>query len=127
MENKMYGDEKYKIKVKIYDKKGKETPNPVEISVHSVAKAFTDEQFAEMLSDYMNCYCNEYLKGQDIGKLLQCSHRTLQGSIARLFLGVLVGIGDTEYFDARNEKAVALGKKLRAMIESGELNFGYMI
>lgn len=123
----MYGDEKYKIKVKIYNKKGKETPNPVEISVHSVAKAFSDEQFAEMLGNYMNCFCNEYRKGQDIGKLLQNQHRTLQGSIARLFLGVLVGIGDTEYFDPRNEKAVALGKQLKEMIEKGELNYGYMI
>jgi hypothetical protein len=98
-----------------------------ELSVRDVAKALTNEQFAEMLGDYMNCFCNEYNKGQEIGQLLQRQHRTLQGSVCRLLLGMLVGIGDTEYFDARNEKAVALGKQLKAMIENGELNFGYMI
>jgi hypothetical protein len=123
----MYGDEKYKIKVKIYNKKGKECPNPVEISTRSVAKAFSDEQFAEMLGDYMNCLCNEYKRGLEIGELLQHQHRTLQGSVCRLFLGILVGMGDTEYFDRRNERAVAVGKKLKEMIESGELNFGYLI
>jgi len=98
-----------------------------ELSVRDVAKALTNEQFAEMLGDYMNCFCNEYKKGQEIGKELQSQHRTLQGSVCRLLLGMLVGIGDTEYFDARNEKAVALGKQLKTMIENGELNFGYMI
>ena len=123
----MYGDEKYKINVKVCNKKGSECPNPVKAYVSTVAKAFSNEQFAEMLGDYMNCYCNEYQKGQEIGKLLQSQHRTLQGSIARLLLGMLVGIGDTQYSDARNEKAVALGKQLKEMIEKGELNFGYMI
>lgn len=123
----MYGDDKYKMKVKIYDENGCELPDPLEIPTRSVAKAFTNEQFAEMLGDYMNCFCNEYKKGQEIGKLLQGQHRTLQGSVASLLLGMLVGIGDTEYFDARNEKAVALGKQLKEMIEKGELNFGYMI
>lgn len=98
-----------------------------ELSVRDVAKSITKEQFAEMLGDYMNCFCNEYNRGQEIGKLLQNQHRTLQGSVCRLLLGMLVGIGDTEYFDPRNERAVAVGKKLKEMIESGELNFGYMI
>jgi len=98
-----------------------------ELSVRDVAKALTNEQFAEMLGDYMNCFCNEYNKGQEIGQLLQRQHRTLQGSVCRLLLGMLVGIGDTEYSDPRNEKAVAVGKQLKAMIESNELNFGYMI
>jgi hypothetical protein len=120
-------DSKFKIKVKICNKKGKECPNPVEIYISTVAKAFTNEQFAEMLGDYMNCYCREYEKGQEIGTLLQYQHRTSQGSIARLLLSILVGIGDTQYFDERNEKAVTLGKQLKSMIEKGELNFGYMI
>lgn len=100
---------------------------PVEVPVYYIAKHITEGQVADLLEDYMNKFSNEYNEGQRIGKMLQNSHRTLQGSIARLFLGVLVGISDTEYFDARNEKAVALGKQLKDMIEKGELNFGYMI
>lgn len=123
----MYDDSKYKIEIKVCNKKGGECPKPVKAYISTVAKTFTDEQFAEMLGDYMNTYCNEYQKGQEIGKLLQYQHRTLQGSVARLLLGMLVGIGDTKYFDERNEKAVALGKQLKEMIEKGELNFGYMI
>jgi hypothetical protein len=124
----MYNDSKYKMKVNAYKEGTYEKTGEVEISIGDVAHALReDEKFAEMLGDYMNCYCNEYKKGQEIGKLLQSQHRTLQGSLARLLLGMLVGIGDTEYFDARNEKAVALGKQLKAMIDSGELNFGYMI
>lgn len=100
---------------------------PVEVPVYYVAKHITEEQIADLLEDYMNCFSNEYEKGQRIGRMLQRSHRTLQGSTVRLLLGILVGIGDTQYFDARNEKGVAVGKKLKEMIESGELNFGYMI
>lgn len=118
----------YKMDVTVQGTLGDEKfEQKVELSVRDIAKVITNEQFAEMLGDYMNCFCNEYNKGQEIGKLLQNQHRTLQGSVARLLLGMLVGIGDTQYFDARNEKAVALGKQLKAMIESGELNFGYMI
>jgi hypothetical protein len=124
----MYNDSKYKIKVNAYKEGTYEKTGEVEISVNDVGHALReDEKFAEVLGDYMNCFCNEYNKGQAIGKLLQNQHRTLQGSICRLLLGMLVGMGDTEYFDARNEKAVALGKKLKEMIENGELNFGYMI
>jgi hypothetical protein len=100
---------------------------PVEVPVSYVARHITEEQIADLLDDYMNKFSNEYKEGQRIGKMLQTSHRTLQGSVCRLLLGVLVGMGDTEYFDARNERAVALGKKLKEMIESGELNYGYMI
>lgn len=99
----------------------------VEVPVYMIAKHMSEEQLADFLEDYENKYSNEYAEGQRIGKLLQCSHRTLQGSAVRLLLGILVGIGDTQYFDARNEKGVAVGKKLKEMIESGELNFGYMI
>lgn len=98
-----------------------------DVHISTIAKALTNEQFAELLGDYMNCFCNEYNKGQEIGKLLQNQHRTLQGSACRLLLGILVGIGDTKYFDARNERAVEVGQKLKEMIEKGELNFGYMI
>jgi hypothetical protein len=123
----MYDDSKYKMKVNAYKDGTYEKTGEVEVSVSDVARTFTNEQFAEMLGDYMNCYCNEYKKGQEIGKLLQSQHRTLQGSVCRLLLGMLVGIGDTEYSDPRNEKAVAVGKQLKEMIEKGELNFGYMI
>lgn len=120
--------DKYKITVPVkevsVDAQFKQT---AEVYISSFAKSLSNEQFAEMLGDYMNCFCNEYKKGQEIGKELQNQHRTLQGSVCRLLLGMLVGMGDTEYFDARNEKAVALGKKLKEMIESGELNYGYMI
>lgn len=117
----------YNIKVKSYISEGSLIEGEVEISVYDIAKHMTEEQLADFLADYENKYSNEYAEGQRIGGLLQHSHRTFQGSVARLLLGILVGIGDTQYFDARNEKAVALGKKLKVMIESGELNFGYMI
>lgn len=100
---------------------------PVEIPVRYLRDHITEEQIVDFLDDYMNQFCDEYKKGQRMGKMLQRSHRTLQGSICRLLVGMLVGMGDTEYFDARNEKAVALGKQIKAMIESGEMNFGYMI
>jgi hypothetical protein len=100
---------------------------PVEVPVYYIARHITEGQIADLLDDYMNKYSNEYNEGQRIGKMLQTSHRTLQGSVCRLLVGILVGMGDTEYFDARNEKAVALGKQIKAMIEKGEMNFGYMI
>jgi len=100
---------------------------PVEVPVRYISDHITEGQIVDFLDDYMNCFCDEYKKGQRMGKMLQRSHRTLQGSICRLLIGMLVGMGDTDFFDARNEKAVALGKQIKAMIETGEMNFGYMI
>lgn len=96
----------------------------VEVPVYMVAKHITEEQFADFLDDYENKFSNEYEEGKRIGRLLQHHHRTLQGSIIRLCLGIVAGMGEAKYFDRRNEAGVALGKKLAEMIESGELNYG---
>jgi hypothetical protein len=100
---------------------------PVEVPVYMIAKHMTEEQLADFLDEFENKYSNEYAQGQRIGKHIQRIHRTCQGSIIRLLLGILAGVGDTEYFDERNEMGVSACKKIKQMIDDGELKYGYMI
>lgn len=97
------------------------------ISVYEIARNITEGQFADLLEDFLNNYNGDYTKGQRIGRMLHRTHRTLQGSAIRFALGIIVALGEQEYTDARNEKGVALGKKLKTMLDNDELDMGYMI
>lgn len=100
----------------------------VEIQPYDFAKLLSPEQFALLLTGRCNSYDAEYESGRKVGKLLQSEHRTLQATAFRYLLGICVGISDdVEYTDARNEVAVASGKKLGKMIYNNELKIGYMI
>jgi len=47
--------------------------------------------------------------------------------MARFCLGFIVGIAQTDWFDARNEMTVAMGKKIAQLIEDGTIKMGWMI
>lgn len=119
-------DEK-EIKLSHYDYDKKEVIEDGAISTYAVAKSATTENMAEILTDWMNSFSRDYRTGVEIGKLLSGKHRTLQSSVGRMVLGILVGLGEQEYTDPRNEAIVALGKQLKEMLDEGTINMGYMI
>jgi hypothetical protein len=98
-----------------------------EVSIGLLARNMTKENFAEFLDEFCNGYSTEYRQGQEVGRLLHTSHRTLQASAVRFLLGIITGLSEQEYTDARNETAVKCGKRIANEIESGALNIGYMI
>ena len=97
------------------------------LSLWLVAKSMSVKQFASMLSDWINSYSVDYNAGEEIGKLFRFQHRTLQGTLYRLVLGILVGLSQQEYTDPRNEVAVRNSKKIAQMLDDGTVERGYMI
>jgi hypothetical protein len=89
----------------------------------------SDAELAKVLESELNVFGRGYSGGQRVGRILQNTHRTLQGEIIRWCLGVITGISDVEirFTDARNEAPVIMGKKLAKMLEDGEIDMGYMI
>jgi 2-hydroxy-3-keto-5-methylthiopentenyl-1-phosphate phosphatase len=118
----MENQDKYYTIVKDYD--GKETAR---VHTGMLAKSLTLDNMAELLQDYVNSGMKDMRDGEVVGKLLQTSHRTLQASVIRFCLGVIVSLGEQEYTDARNEMPVAMAKKIKAMLDNGELKAGWMI
>jgi hypothetical protein len=118
----MENQDKYYTVVKDYD--GKETAR---VHTGMLAKYLTLENMAELLQDFVNSGMKDYRDGEVVGKLLQTSHRTLQASVIRFCLGIIVSLGKQDYTDARNETPVAMAKKITVMLEDGTLKMGYMI
>ena len=112
----------YQIVVKDYDSKEIAT-----IHIGMLARSLTLEKMAKLLEDFVNSGMKDYRDGAEIGKLLQIAHRTIQASIIRFCLGVIISLGEQEYTDARNETPVAMSKKIKSMIDDGTLKMGYMI
>jgi hypothetical protein len=98
-----------------------------EVSAYLVGKCATSQNMADILDEYCNCGMKDYRDGLIVGRLCQNKHRTIQASIIRFCLGVIVGLSGVEYTDARNETPVKMGKKIESMIKSGDLIMGYMI
>lgn len=115
------------IKLSHYDHDTKEVVDDGQVSTYSIAKAMTTENMVEVLSDWMNSFSKDYGTGVEIGKQLEGKHRTLQSSVGRLCVGILVGLGKQRFTDARNEAIVKLGQDIERMLEDGTLNKGYMI
>lgn len=125
-----------KLKLSQYDEKWNKT-GEVEISASEIGDNINDEQMVELLDNYIKRNFREYRNGNKIGKLMENSHRTLQASLFRWALGICVGLSERtvarndgstyESTDGRNEMSVACGKKIKELIDSGELKMGYMI
>lgn len=122
-ERKKYGDF-HQVEVKDYEGNLKAT-----VGTHDVAKSINSAQFGQLLEEKCNSYSCEFADGQRIGRMLQSSHRTLQATVVRFLLGIVVGLGEQTlaYTDPRNETAVKCSKKIAEMIDNGTLDIGYMI
>ena len=103
------------------------------VNVGAIARGMTPQNMANLLDNYLNTGMKDYREGVKIGRLSQGEHRTIQASIIRFCLGVIIGLstpekeGEKVWTDARNETPVAMGQELSRQIESGELKMGWMI
>jgi len=98
-----------------------------EISTFVLVRSMTPENIVEFLSDYVNSGMKDYREGLKIGELSKYQHRTLQASLIRFCLGVIIGLSKDQSTDPRNETPVAMGNQISAMVENGTLKMGWMI
>ena len=108
-----------------YDKKERiETGN---VGIYTLAGSMNSENMADVLDEYLNLGGKQFPEGKDVGLKLRNTHRTIQRSIVCFCLGVICGLSDQEYTDARNETAIQTAKKIKTMVDSGELSTGFYI
>jgi len=94
------------------------------ISTYQVAKSLTLENFTSLFDEFLNLGGKGWREGKQVGLQLRFTHRTLQRLAICFCLGVICGLAEQEYTDARNEIAVETAKKIVRMIFEGELEFG---
>lgn len=98
---------------------------PEEFSAYTVARSIPNlDGFAEVLDDYLNAGGKQFPEGKKVGLRLRQTHRTLQRQVVAFCLGVICGISEQEYTDPRNDVAIKTAKKVREMVDAGELPVG---
>ena len=95
-----------------------------EISINKIARSMTEETFARLLEDFLNLGGKQFNEGQVIGQRLQRTHRTLQRQVVCFALGIIVGLSEQDYTDARNKTAIDTAKLLAQMVKEGKLPLG---
>lgn len=97
--------------------------------ISEFAKTITPAELAYFLESRCNSFSTDFRQGREVGENLHMSHRTLQATVFRYLLGIIVGLSEQEarFTDARNETAVFSAKKISEMIKSGEIELGHMI
>jgi hypothetical protein len=99
----------------------------VQVGAGQIAQSLTAENFTRLLDDYLNLGGKGYPEGLLIGQNLRGSHRTLQRLAICFCFGIIVGLSEQQFTDPRNEIAIQTARKVRQMIEQGELPFGFYI
>jgi hypothetical protein len=125
-ENEM--DDKNTIKIREYNSDTSRNEETGEtISVYTLAKSLTLENFASMLDDFLNLGGKGFREGKEVGLQLRFTHRTLQRLVVCFAFGLIAGLSEQEYTDARNETAIQTARKLVKLMEVGELPLGLYI
>jgi hypothetical protein len=68
-----------------------------------------------------------YREERVVGLQLRFTHRTLQRLVICFVFGMIIGLSEQEYTIARNETAIQTAKKVKVMIDQGELPFKFYI
>ena len=88
-----------------------------ELDTHTIGKSLTPEALAAVLDTYANNMAVGYQDGVLAGYELARAHRTIQRSVIVLLMGIIKGMSEQAWTDARNEQAIALAKKVAALYE----------
>jgi hypothetical protein len=121
-------DDKNTIKIREYNSDTSRNEETGEtISVYTLAKSLTLENFASMLDDFLNLGGKGFREGKEVGLQLRFTHRTLQRLVVCFAFGLIAGLSEQEYTDARNETAIQTARKLVKLMEVGELPLGLYI
>ena len=97
------------------------------VSIYTVARSMTMDNFTKLFDEFLNLGGKQYAEGMIVGMKLRFTHRSLQRLAICFAFGLISGLSEQEYVDARNETAVATAKKVKQMIDQGELPFGLYI
>ena len=106
---------------------GRNEPGAETISTYVLAGSLTPANFTELFDQYLNLGAKGFREGQQIGLNLRCTHRTLQRLAICFALGLVIGLSEQQYTDARNETAIEMAKKLAQMVEEGDMPLGLYI
>lgn len=94
-------------------------------SAYQVAREIPSlDAFADVLDDFLNVGGKQMRDGIKVGEKLRHTHRTLQRQVVAFCLGIICGISDQEYTDARNEYAISAAKTVKRMVDDGTLYVG---
>ena len=102
-------------------------PSAETISTYALARSITPENFTKLFDQYLNLGAKGFREGQQIGLNLRYTHRTLQRLAICFALGLVIGLSEQEYTDARNETAIETSKKVAEMFKKGELPTGMYV
>ena len=97
------------------------------LSTHTLARSMTSENFTALFDDFLNLGGKDFREGKEIGLQLRFTHRTLQRLAICFAFGIIAGLSEQEYTDARNETAIQTAQKIASMLEAGELPLGLYI
>lgn len=98
-----------------------------ELSIYAVARSMTLENFVKLFDEFLNLGGKGYREGQLVGKELRTTHRSLQRLAICFAFGIIVGLSEQQFTDPRNETAIESARKVKHLIEQGELPFGAYI
>ena len=97
------------------------------VSIYGIARSMTPMNFAKLLENHLNLNGKGFNEGKLIGMHLRHSHRTLQRLAVCFTIGLIAGLSEQNYTDARNEEAIKTAKKLAQMVRDGELPLGFYL
>ena len=106
---------------------GREEPSGETISIYTLARSMTPGNFTKLFDQYLNLGAKGFQEGRQIGMNLRTTHRTLQRLAICFALGLVIGLSQQQYCDARNETAIETAKKLAEMFKKDELPTGLYI
>ena len=120
--------DEHKIHLKDWNPESHMTePTGETVSIYAIARSITPENFAKLLDNHLNLGGKGFNEGKLVGLHLRHSHRTLQRLAVCFALGLIAGLSEQEFTDARNEEAVKTAKKLAQMMKDGELPLGFYL
>ena len=90
---------------------GRNEPGAETISTYALARAITPANFTELFDQYLNLGAKGFREGQQIGLNLRYTHRTLQRLAICFAIGLVLGLSEQQYTDARNETAIETAQK----------------
>ena len=115
----------HKIHLKDWNSESHMTePTGETVSIYAIARSITPQNFAKLLENYLNLGGKGSNEGKLVGLHLRHTHRTLQRLAICFALGLIFGLSEQEYTDARNETAIETAQKIAQMVKDGELPTG---
>jgi hypothetical protein len=97
------------------------------ISIYTLARSMTMDNFTRLFDEFLNLGGKQYAEGKVVGSRLRFTHRSLQRLAICFAFGIIVGLAEQEHTDPRNETAIETARKVKRMIDQGELPFGFYI